>query len=50
MCQVSSPAHTFQVQVLGPVDTLTRGGGVHFQGVRVAVVSGDGHIVPLIVI
>lgn len=41
---------TFQVQVLGPVDTLTRGRGVYFQCVCVAVVSGDGHIVPLVVI
>lgn len=42
--------HTFQVQVLGPIDTLTSGRGVYFQRVGVAVVSGDGHVVPLVVI
>lgn len=41
---------TFQVQVLGSVDALTGGGGVHLQRVSVAVVPGDGNIVPLIVI
>ncbi len=41
---------TFEVQVLGPIDTLTSGCSVYFQGVGVAVVSGDGHIVPLVVI
>lgn len=41
---------TFQVQILGPVDTLTRGCSIYFQCVGVAVVSGDGHIVPLVVV
>ena len=42
--------HTFQVQVLGPIDTLTGGSSIYFECVCVAVVSGDGHIVPLVVI
>lgn len=41
---------TFQVQVLGSIDALARGGSVYLQCVSVAVVSGDGYIVPLIVI
>lgn len=41
---------TFQVQVLGPVDALTCGRSVYFQRVCVAVVSSDGHVVPLVVI
>lgn len=47
---MSCPLHTFQVQVLGSIDTLTSGYSVYFQCVGVAVVSGDGHIVPLVVI
>lgn len=41
---------TFQVQVLGSVDALAGGRLVHFQCVCVAVISTDGHIVPLVVI
>lgn len=41
---------TFQVQVLGSVDALAGGRLVHFQSVCVAVISTDGHIVPLVVI
>lgn len=44
------PLPTFQVQVLGPIDTLNSGCVIYFQCVGVAVVSGDGHIVPLVVI
>lgn len=42
--------HTFQVQILSSIDALTRSYSVNFQRVGVAVVSGDGHIVPLVVI
>lgn len=41
---------TFQVQVLGSIDALACCGSVYLQCVSVAVVSGDGYIVPLIVI
>lgn len=41
---------TFQVQVLGSVDALAGGRLIHFQCVCVAVISTDGHIVPLVVI
>lgn len=41
---------TFKVQILGSIDTLTCRCRVYFQRVSVAVVSGDGHIVPLVVI
>lgn len=41
---------TFKVQVLGPIYALTCSCGIYFQCVGVAVVSGDGHIVPLVVI
>lgn len=50
MLPLSCLLHTFQVQVLGPIDTLTGGCSVYFQCVCVAVVSGDGHIVPLVVV
>lgn len=47
---MSCHLHTFQVQVLGPIDALTCGCSIYFQCVGVAVVSGDSHIVPLVVI
>lgn len=48
--QLSCPLHTFQVQVLCPIDTLASSCSIYFQCVGVAVVSGDRHIVPLVVI
>lgn len=48
--EIQNGFRTFQVQVLGSVDALAGGGGVYLQCVSVAVVSGDGYIVPLIVI
>lgn len=50
MSQVSYPEYTFQVQILGTIDTLTSGCSIYFQRVGVAVISGDSHIMPLIVI
>lgn len=41
---------TFQVKVLGTIDGLTCSCSIYFQCVGVAVVSGDSHIVPLIII
>lgn len=41
---------TFQVQVLGPIDALTGECSIYFQCMGIAVVSSDGHIVPLVVI
>ena len=45
-----SPQFTFQVQVLGSIDALAGCRGVDLQRVGVAVVPGDDHVVPLVVI
>lgn len=41
--------HTFQVQVFGTVDCLTHCLGIDLQSVDVVVVTGDDHIMPLVV-
>lgn len=50
MSQESYLEYTFKVQILGTIDTLTGGCSIYFQRMGVAVVSGNSHIVPLIVI
>ena len=41
---------TFEIQVLGSIDALTRGCSIYFQCVGICVVSGNSHIVPLVVV
>lgn len=41
---------TFEVEVLGSVDVLCDGLGVHLEGVCVGGVPGDNYVVPLVVI
>lgn len=41
---------TFQVQVFGTVDCLTNGLGIDLQSVDIVVVTGDDHVVPLVVV
>lgn len=43
-------AVTFEVQVLGTIDHLADGLGVHLEGVGVGGVTGDDHTVPLVVV
>ena len=47
---VSLSSLTFQVEVLGAIDALAGCRGVDLQRVGVAVVPGDDHIVPLVVV